>query len=191
MSIVSPRLPVNLSIPFGSVIGLYAAVARHGFDAVTERLRIERESGPPTRGLLKAIVLSYGLFGLERPHLYRVMHWPAVWSRLAELNESAAANESGKRSAEESWLRDAEAARDRAFAELVIAVQLGQAGGGLSSKHISTDVVRVLTSLVDGYLFQTLFERIDGPVEILRDKLDLYIRMVIDGLGSAAKRKVS
>jgi AcrR family transcriptional regulator len=171
---------------FGSVTGLYAAVARQGFDLMADRLRELRDKRAPTRGLLKEMTLSYGVFGLEHPHVYRAMHWPSVWAGVARLNLADGTSPSP---AEMPWLIEVNDARDRAFVELIIAVQLGQAAGSLRTRWAARDVARVLTSLVDGYLFQTLVERVDAPFEILRDYLDLYIRMAIDGLGQPRKRK--
>jgi AcrR family transcriptional regulator len=165
---------------FGTVTGLYATVARQGFAAVAGKLREEREKSQPNV-LAARLAVTYGTFGLERQSLYRAMHWPAVWARYAELEGSpgpfdgAALTEAGR-------LWEAGEERDQAFAELVIAVQLGQAAGSLKGQWPPRDVARVLTSLVDGYLFQTMAERVDAPTKILREDLELYINMVMNGL---------
>jgi AcrR family transcriptional regulator len=173
------------------VTGLYAAVARQGFDQLTDRLRAERLNRPPTRGLVKQMALSYGVFGLERPHLYRVMHWPAVWARWGDVVTGSEPGQGGPVPADASWILEAGEARERAFAEFVIAVQLGQATGALRSRWSPHDGARVLTSLVDGYLYQTQVERVDASFEILRDYLDRYVKMAIDGLGQPRKKKQS
>lgn len=74
-----------------------------------------------------------------------------------------------------------EAARDQAFSEFVFAVELGQAAGNLRKQTSAHDIGRVLTGLVDGYLFHTLVERVDtgNPVQ----ELDGYIQLAIEGLG--------
>ena len=137
------------------------------------------------------MALSYGVFGLERPHVYRAMHWPSVWAGVAKLSLPDEAEEAGPAAAEMPWLIEVSDARDRAFVEFMIAVQLGQAAGALRTRWAARDAARVLTAVVDGYLFQTLVERVGAPFEILRDYLELYIRMTIDGLGQPRKRKQS
>ena len=176
---------------FGSMTGLYASVGRRGFDLMADRLRELREKRAPTRGLLKEMTLTYGVFGLEHPHVYRAMHWPSVWSGVAQLDQFGEPRDGGPSPAEAPWLREVNSARDGAFLELLFAVQLGQASGSLRKRWETYAVARVLTSLVDGYLFQTLVERVDAPFEILKNDLDQYIRMAIDGLGQPRKRKQS
>jgi hypothetical protein len=117
------------------------------------------------------------------------MHWPAVWSRVSELGVPTTSGQTSVASVEAPWLLETEMARDRAFAELVIAVQLGQAAGVMRPERSAKNIARVLTSLVDGFLFQTVFERVDGPQSALSDDIELHVRMVMEGLRVPAIRK--
>jgi AcrR family transcriptional regulator len=174
----SPSAPLH---HFGSMTGLYGAVAARGFEMLTGRLRSEREQSRDGQDALHAVVLAYGHFALQRPNLYRVMHWPAVWARLAAMGSKV--SDVRTIAAESVWLRKAEAARDHAFSEIAMAAQLGQAAGAVAANYGARDVARLMTAVVDGYLFQTLFEHVEAPRRTLRADLDRCLRMVIDGVG--------
>ena len=173
---------------FGSMAGLYAAVAAQGFDNLTELLARKRESLPPSRRLIGEIAVTYGRFALEHENLYRTLHLPLVWTAAeAAANASAGVGAGGKERADRAWLREVEEARDRTFTEFVFAVQLGQAAGALRRDAVPRDIARVVTALVDGYLFQILVERVSAVNPLA--ELSGYVRLAINGLGQRRRPK--
>jgi hypothetical protein len=57
-------------------------------------------------------------------------------------------------------LKAVEKSRNRVLAEFVFATQLGQAAGMIRSDLAPDDPARLVTALVDGFLFQTLAEHV-------------------------------
>jgi Tetracyclin repressor-like, C-terminal domain len=105
-------------------------------------------------------------FGLENPHLYRAMHAAQLW------HAPTIAGSTGRR----NWTQAARRARDNVFVEFVTAVGEAQAAGEI--KSIAPNIAaRVLTAVVDGYLFQTLDENA-GPAKTPDEHLGCVAHLV-------------
>jgi len=171
----SRELKVTRTAPlyyFESKVGLVAAVAEKGFNALTIRLRecLEKESGD-WRSRLVELSATHARYALEQPQLYRAMHTAHLWRSVMKARTTHV------RSRAFTWIRRAEASRDETFSVILDGVLRCVRSGQLEhdSPH---SIARLLTVVVDGYLFQVLEEHVaaDLPVE---DHLQ-YVKHLVD-----------
>jgi AcrR family transcriptional regulator len=171
-----PELDVTGTAPlyyFKSKVGLLGAIAEQGFNEMAARLRVVRAAATPGADALIKLAVECVRFGIENPHLYHAMHAAQLWH--APATDAV----TGRR----NWTEAARRARDNVFGEFVTAVGDAQAAGAL--KPISRNIAaRVLTAVIDGYLFQTLDENV-GPARTLDEHLGYVAHLVqvtLDGL---------
>lgn len=102
---------------FGTTVGLIAAVAGHGFDDLSARLRSPRDSGELSEQLLKDFAVAYAEFALRHPDMYRAMHAAELWHAQSGLDgRSPRANDNGVDKAR-TWIEGALGSRRAAFKE--------------------------------------------------------------------------
>jgi AcrR family transcriptional regulator len=184
-----PDLDVTRSAPlhyFGSSVGLLAAISTHGFEEL-HRLLIEQRKRDP--GNVVGLAQRYGQFGLANPHLYRAMHAASVWTSIAQRGLRRSASTERARRGAVPWLERAQAARDAAFYEFAEAVQQAQSEGRLRPGEDAGKLARVLSALVDGFLFQTLEEQVgagQSPSERLA-ALRQLLTLAVTGLASPSR----
>jgi AcrR family transcriptional regulator len=136
---------------FGSIQGLLGAIAAHGFDEVFGRLHRVRESVTPGAGSVRQLGVEYARFALENPYLYRAIHAGDFWHSTTVSKQAT------------------ERARHRVFDEFVLAVQDAQRVGAV--RDVSTALAaHVVTTLTDGFLFQTLEEHV-GAHQTMAEQL--------------------
>ena len=171
---------------FGTTVGLIAAVAGHGFDDLATRLRRLRDSGEPSEQLLRDFAVAYAEFALRRPHLYRAMHAPELWHAESGLDApSSRANEDGMAKARR-WIQGAVGARLAAFKEVELAVETAQAAGRVRTdpREQTGASARLLTAIVDGFLFHCFAEQVGAgkPRARLLAELDVLVARAFSGL---------
>jgi hypothetical protein len=159
------------------------AIAERGFDELAARLQNVRESAVPSARTLERIAGAHGRFGLENPRLYQAIHAAHLWQSAGRTTAKSGAMQKAK-----PWLERATAARANAFNEYILAVANGQRAGAIR-KHQPAEVAHVLTTLVDGFLFQVVEEQImsEWDVEEQAAYLSRLIRLVIMGLRSTSR----
>jgi AcrR family transcriptional regulator len=162
---------------FGSVAGLLAAVAEHGFSELRQQLERERQRSQAGSQHV-ATALAHARFGLERFNLYKGMHDPRFW----RFEHQKASDNIAKRR-EHQWIQRASAERNLALNEYQDAVTTDQAHGTLNGNP--ADVARFLAVLVDGYLFQATQEQVHaGKTD--REHLK-YLKGLLDMAGSGIR----
>lgn len=180
LGLKSPTLPLYY---FGTTAGLLAAVAESGFTELSERIEHTWQSCPPDIRRLERLAQTHGRYGLEKPNLYQAMHSSSVWGHA----RSAAARSSKDSSAAKRakfWKDRAQKARDRAFETYISAVSEVQQAGVIKRRHEAQRITHLLSTLVDGYLFQVRDEHIQ-PESSLDDHLRYLrsqVRLAITGL---------
>jgi AcrR family transcriptional regulator len=183
---------------FGTTTGLVAAVASHGFDELSARLRRVQESGESSKHPLKSLGIAYGEYALRNPNVYRAMHAPELWQAVAFLDALRidATTPPAKRAID--WIQDASGARQVAVMQFEDAVKHAETAGRVkkeprSEKGSST---LLLTSIVDGFLFHYFVEHVGAGREIARllTSLDVLLDRALTGLylraqGDRARRQ--
>ncbi len=184
-------LGVSHSAPlhhFGTTAGLLGAVAAEAFAELAVELREERASRAPSSRTLERLARRYAAFALRNPHLYLAIHSPELWSvatgRAAPEPERQNPPGTVAREREIPWVEAAVDARNDAFAEFVYAVQDITRAGHVRRGLQAADVARMITALVDGYLFQVLDEQVaaDAPSQMQIDYLGSLVRLALHGV---------
>lgn len=164
----TPRVPMYL---FGSLAGLHAAVALEGFNALNAHLAEAARQAEPAGDGLKALAIAYLGFGLAQLGMrWRTMHSRELWVAMQDERE----NQSVTRS---RWLKQhLGLAEDGNFFVAIEssrqeALALFMAAARSSGKPEPAELVRTLTALVDGLLWQTHFENVHPD-------LPRYARMI-------------
>lgn len=178
----SKREPFTATAPlhhFGSRAGLLGAIAERGLRELTATLReiLQQENSNGARALVR-IAVGYAAYALKNRNLYRAIHDASLWRVVAELSTSR-----DPAATQNVWARSADAARNDAFGVFVDAVRLGQSDGTLKTSD-TRRATRLVTGLVDGYLFQVLEEQVEegDPEEVAR-----FIELAIRGLGAGSE----
>jgi AcrR family transcriptional regulator len=153
---------------FGSMPGLLGAIAAHGFDEVSGRLHRVRESVTPGIDSIRQLGLEYARFGLENPHLYRAIHAGRFWH---STTASRQATERAQR-----WIDRAVGARNCVVEEFLLAVRDAQRAGAVRDVSIAL-AAHVVTTLTDGFLFQTLEEHV-GATKTMDEQLEDFERLL-------------
>ena len=172
-----PELDVTGTAPlyyFGSKVGLLGAIAEKGFAELAARMRAVRTAVTPGSDALVKVAVAHARFGLEHPRLYRAMHAAQLWH--APTIDAG----TGRR----NWTQAARQARDQAFAEWITAVGEAQAAGAVKRMPPAI-AARILTAIVDGYVFQTFEEHVT-PTQPLEEHLDDVAHLVDVTLGGLA-----
>ena len=158
---------------FGSRVGLLGAIAERGFrDLATKLTTLERDSNHSSAAVAQ-LAVAYAKFALNNHHLYRAIHEGTLWRAVtAPPTDEAAAKQ-------RNWTTAAREARDEAFAVFVRAVE---------KARLKTDdpgmAARVITCLVDGFLFQALEEQVDAhhPISRKLDDIERMVKVALRGL---------
>jgi AcrR family transcriptional regulator len=156
---------------FGSRVGLLAAIAARCFTELADTLEDEFQK---SAGSVIRVAETYARYAIAQPHLYRAIHDASLWRAVAALPadlEPAAP-------AQDVWAKAAERARNKAFGVFVNAIEHGQRLGILKEGNPNF-AARLVTSLVDGYLFQVIEEHVE-PGEA--DTVGQFVELAIRGL---------
>jgi AcrR family transcriptional regulator len=171
---------------FGTTAGLIAAVAESGFDNLVSELTPIRKSGEPSAQTLRDLAMAYGEYALRHPHLYRAMHAPELWHQVTALQQQPRrAMEDAERKADR-WIQQAWGSRDAAFKQFELAVEAAEAGGELDPdpKEYKGASARLLTAIVDGFLFHRVAEQVgaEKPMKRLLGDLGILLDRALTGL---------
>ena len=151
---------------FGSRVGLLGAIAERGFhDLATKLTTLERESSHSSATVVQ-LAVAYAKYALNNRHLYRAIHEGRLWRAVTEPPTGQAAAK------QRDWTTAAKEARDDAFDVFVRAIEKARLKADDSEM-----AARMITCLVDGYLFQALEEQVDARHTIAK-KLEDVERMV-------------
>ena len=172
---LAEKLDVTRTAPlyyFGTTVGLVAAVAEHGLNELTSRLRGVRESGGDS---LKDLALAYGGFALQNPHLYRAMHTPELWSAVPEAEGRRGRAYQNATAKAAIWIQKAAESRQAAFREFVLAVESAEAAGLIKEEPRGQkgSSAHLLTTIVDGFLFHHFEEQVGASMSRKRLLTDL------------------
>jgi AcrR family transcriptional regulator len=177
---LSLRSPAGPLYHYGTSTALLARVAEIQFDRLTAELDEERRTTGPR--LLERIALRYADYALSNPHLYQAIHSPELWSAAvaSDGNAPVRGKPAGPKARELTAASIAEArkARNKAFEVFVRAVRQLIRSGELRRACAPADVARMVTALVDGYLFQTFDENV-APDASAKERLE-YIGELLD-----------
>jgi AcrR family transcriptional regulator len=149
---------------FGSRVGLLGAIAERGFRDLAKRLTtLERESSDSGAAVVQ-LAVAYAKYALNNRHLYRAIHEGSLWRAVtAPPTDRAAAKQ-------RVWTTAAKEARNDAF--------------DVFARAIRDTGARVVTCLVDGYLFQALEEQVDARHTIAKklEDVERMVRVAVRGL---------
>ncbi|MCP4903948.1 MAG: TetR/AcrR family transcriptional regulator [bacterium] len=190
---------------FGTIEGLLGAVASQAFDEIAADLRATRESKPITLDTLVRLAQQLAKFSLDNHRLYQAIHSPKLWAAYSGYFEGRTKGGSGdkelknasgpsgkktssRRSSEERatpWLQEAFASRDAAVREFSKAASDLGANNQVDPAVKPKDLARMVTVLVDGYLFQYLNEWVDRksekPDPMVIKKVGTIVRLALRG----------
>ena len=176
---------------FGAISGLLGAIAGEVFAELADELRAKRESQPAGKETLIAMARHLAAFSLANPSLYQAIHSPVLWEALDELKaptrgRSITASALARQRARDRWVEQAFHAREAAFHEFVQAASDLLQTAETREEHFEWRIARMVTTLVDGYLFQYLNEKVtdgnskDEAIEVLCDLVELALGGVTD-----------
>jgi AcrR family transcriptional regulator len=176
-----PRLLVSHSAPlhhFHTIAGLLGAVAAEAFDELAHDLRKQRESAPTAAGNIEGLAQQLATFSIKNPRLYHAIHSAELWEASTEHDEQPMQGRQNPPSASArkraaKWIKEAVKSRDAAFTEFVAAAEELLQASHRQDEFNPVDVARMVTTLVDGYLFQFLNEKVESA-----DPLDDIARLV-------------
>ena len=117
--------------------------------------------------------------------MYQVIHAGYLWSSVGRVTAK-----SGAMGKAQPWIERAAGARDNVFHEYVLATTDSQRAGAITTTHAPARISHMVTTLVDGFLFQTTEERImaEEGIETKADYLQSLIRLAISGLRVASRQ---
>ena len=188
------RLGVSRGTPlyiFGTTAGLLAAVAADVFHELAERLKPEANVRAPSVRMLERMARQHVTFALERPNLYQAIHSPELWTATtADYKPNPGRQKPPGKAAQEKarhWIEQAVAARNSAFTEYETAVKALIAAGRIRRSSNSARVARMVTALIDGYLFQLFHEQV-GVEGTRAEQIDFalgLVRLALKGVAAS------
>lgn len=171
---------------FGTIAGLLGAVAAEAFAELAGDLEEEREWQPASKETLPRLAQRYASWAMDNRRLYEAIHSPLLWGAVqpGRPRTSPSRQNPPLKSARDRarpWIEEANEAREMAFHEFV---QAAMDDPSLANNtRVTTEpgeVARMVTTLVDGYLFQFLNEYIrrDPPQDEVKKLVGLALRGV-------------
>jgi len=188
---LAEELPITRSAPlhhFGAISGLLGAIAEQVFEELAADLREVRTAAPAGEEALIGMARHLAAFALANEKLYQAIHSPELWQmlstpRAAADGDATARTKSKGRDRALDWVLRAERARDEAFGEFAEAATHRNSARSSDEADETWMTARMVTALVDGYLFQRLNENVlDG--ESAEDATDLVGDLVALALRS-------
>lgn len=190
---VAQDLGLSHSAPlhhFGTIAGLLGAVASQAFDELSRDLQAARGPEPPSMKTLVELARTFAGFSLKNPNLYQAIHSADLWAAAAgEYNPIQGKNSPRKAAHEraERWVTEAIESRDLAFTAFIEAsdglLRTGQIKGDLDPAQIA----RLVTVLVDGYVFQYLNEKVDDvPEDVAVEYVGQLVSLALRGVVRSA-----
>ncbi len=162
----APGVGVTATAPlhyFGTAGGLVAAVAASGWEALALRLRGAR---PAAGGAgLGQLAQAYAGWAFERPRLYEAMHAAPLWRALVERGPGGSARSARANEVARGWLERSTRGRGAVFATFVAAAQAPPRPGP-ALRGPPGLVAHVVTTLVDGFLFQVFDEGVGAGWDV-------------------------
>jgi AcrR family transcriptional regulator len=187
---VAKELGITRGTPlyhFGTIAGLVGAVAADAFSELAELLELKRRSSAPAERILN-MAAQHVWFALKHANLYLAIHSPELWTAAAGHDEPKPARQkppgNEAKAKAQRWIDDAVAARDRAFASYDSAVQELIGSGQIRGSQDATDIARMITALIDGYVFQLANEQVGAKASAAeqRDYGVLLVRLALEGV---------
>jgi AcrR family transcriptional regulator len=187
---LAAELQLSHSAPlhhFGTIAGLLGAIAAEAFTELTHELKDDRESYEPSDEALARLAVRYASWARDNSNLYKAIHSPDLWDAV----QAGRAPTKGRQNPPGRLARDrampsiveANDARELAFHEFVQAAESDPSlrkrkKGKLSPEPV--EVARMVTTLVDGYLFQLFneFSLTNPPSDEIRKLVGLALRGV-------------
>jgi AcrR family transcriptional regulator len=187
---LAAELQVSHSAPlhhFGTIAGLLGSVAAEAFAELASELKNERETREPSDETLARLAHGYASWARDNANLYQAIHSPALWNAVqgAYAPTQGRQNPPGQSARDRAMplIEDASNAREMAFAEFV---QAAKSDPSLSKQSKPAprpgEVARMVTTLVDGYLFQLFNEfRLTNPA---RNEVKKLVQLALRGVQS-------
>lgn len=167
----TPQVPMHV---FGSQAGLHAVLALEGFEELNRSLNRAARKSAEDQEVLCRLAVAYLEFGLEGGTRWRTMHSQRLWLAMGDPEER-------KRAEGGTWLSKHSGGRidghifDAIVAERHYALEVFERAAKASGRPDVHDLVRTLTALIDGLLWQTHFEH----VAVQRERYAALIQKVI------------
>ena len=181
------ELRVSHSAPlyhFGTIAGLLGAIAEQEFGELTRRLKKYRLGASPGVDTLVGMAQRYAQFSLGNPNLHQAIHSMELWNASAGTNESSDTRLDNSSSASQRravpLIAKAVDARDEAFAEFVEAAKSIIPSDNDEQLPEPREVARMVTTIVDGYLFQQINERVASRNP--RKEVGSLVRLALQGV---------
>ena len=186
---LSPSAPLYY---FGTFSGLLGAVASEAFTEIAGELRSVRSESTTDDGNLAQLARCYVMWALQHAALYQAIHSADLWGSssapiAAGQGRQNPPSETARERAE-SWLEQAEGARNLAFYEFAQAAASLPITHGAAPTLDHNGVARLVTVIADGYLFQYLNEHVgrdgDDPLgrEHAADEVEALVAVALSGV---------
>jgi len=181
-----PELKLSYGAPlhyYGTNAGMIGAVASDVFRELASGLRLQRLAAPPTLNTLVALARCLAVFAIGRQRLYQAAHSRELWNAVLAAGELDQAESPGGNAKDRSipWLKGVADSRDQAFEEFVIAARDALAQAPAHSPASHEDLARMVTALVDGYLFQ-LWNELAEPEQSPVEDITRLVQLALLGL---------
>jgi len=189
---LADELQLSHSAPlhhFGTIAGLLGAVADEAFSELAGELEEERESHKASKETLSRLAVRYATWARNNSNLYKAIHSPDLWDAVQARRAPVMGrqNPPGRlaRGRAKPYVEKATGARELAFKEFLLAAEsdLARMNKGTPAPK-PVDVARMVTTLVDGYLFQ-LFNEF-GLSDPPPDEVKKMVQLALSGVRAKA-----